>query len=37
LQLGELQYLLFIDYELPSAVKPYIWHSVVLHCREKAG
>jgi len=29
---GELQYLLFIDYDLQSAVNPHI--SLVLYCRE---
>jgi len=34
LQFGELQYLLFMDYDLQSAVNPHIRHSVVLYCRE---
>jgi len=33
LQFAELQYLLFMDYDLQSAVNPHIWHSVVLYCR----
>jgi len=37
LQFGELQCLVFIDYDLLSAVNPHIWHSVVLYCRVQTG
>jgi len=37
LRIGELQYLLFIDYDQQSAVNPHIWHAVVLYCREQPG